>query len=695
MQTITDPGRQPIRSEKEASRSAPVIEVHDLCVSFKTEDGVARAVDGVSFEIAQGETLALVGESGCGKSVTSLAIMGLLPIPPGNISHGRVLYAGRDLLLMPKHQLHRIRGNEISMVFQEPMTSLNPVFTVGEQIAEAVMLHKGRNRREALAAATEMLELVKVPDPGRIARSYPHQLSGGMRQRVMIAMALSCGPKLLIADEPTTALDVTTQAQILDLIRKLQQELGTAILFITHDLGVVAEVADRVVVMYAGRIVEEAPVAELLANPRMPYTAALLGSIPHLDRAGGVRHGRVESIPGSLPDPLDSIAGCSFELRCRHATEKCKEHEPALERIQGRRKVRCHYWHDLDLASSPKPAAREPRPLEKKHDTEPEADASFVRVEGLETKFPIRGGLFYRIIGNVAAVRGVSLDVRRGEVLGLVGESGSGKTTLGRNLLGLIEPTAGRVVFDGQEVTAAPPATLKALRRRMQMVFQDPYGSLNPRMTVGDILSEPYIIHHLAAGGERADRVSALLERVGLSPDHAGRFPHEFSGGQRQRVGIARALAVQPSFLVADEPVSALDVSVQAQILNLLGDLKADLALTVLFIAHDLGVVAYLADRVAVMYLGRIVEIGPTRSIYENPIHPYTEALLSAVPVLDSTVRPTRVILGGEVPNPASPPSGCAFHTRCPIATRECTEIDPPLEKVTPGHFKACIRRPA
>ncbi len=447
------------------SHPPPVVEVHDLRVYFDTEDGEVRAVDGISFEIGQGETLALVGESGCGKSVTSLAIMGLVPTPPGKITEGQVIYAGRDLLLMPKHELHRIRGNEISMIFQEPMTSLNPVFTVGEQIAEAAMLHRGQRRREALAAATEMLDLVKVPDPARIARSYPHQLSGGMRQRVMIAMALCCDPKLLIADEPTTALDVTTQAQILELIRGLQQELGTAILFITHDLGVVAEIADRVIVMYAGRIVEEAPMDELLTTPRMPYTAALLGSIPHLDRAAGGRQGRVESIPGTLPDPLQLIRGCAFEARCRHTTDKCREYEPALETIQGGRSVRCHYWDDLNLTLTPKPSARETLPSDAEKDPAP--GANLVRIEELVTQFPIRGGLLYRVVGNVAAVRGVSLGIRRGEVLGLVGESGSGKTTLGRNLLGLIEPTAGRVLFDGQDVMAASPSALKSLRREM------------------------------------------------------------------------------------------------------------------------------------------------------------------------------------------------------------------------------------
>ena len=677
------------------TQKSPVVRVQDLRVHFDTDDGVARAVDGVSFEIGPGETLGLVGESGCGKSVTCLAMIGLVPMPPGRIVSGQVIYDDSDLLRIPKHELHRIRGNDISMIFQEPMTSLNPVFTIGEQIAESTMLHRGQRRREALIAATEMLDLVQVPDPARIARSYPHELSGGMRQRAMIAMALCCDPKLLIADEPTTALDVTTQAQILDLMRRLQRELGTAILFITHDLGVVAEIADRVIVMYAGRMVEEAPVGELLARPRMPYTASLLGAIPHLDRALVGAEARLESIPGTLPDPLEPITGCAFEARCRQATEICGQSEPDLELIGDDQFVRCHHWRETKLPPRPRPAGGETRvstPTASPED--PPSDGDLVRVENLVTDFPIRGGLLHRIVGHVAAVRGVSFSIRRGEVLGLVGESGSGKTTLGRNLLRLVEPTAGRVIFDGQDLTGATPVELKKFRRHMQMVFQDPYGSLNSRMTVGEILGEPYTIHRLASGAERAERVAALLERVGLSPDHAGRFPHEFSGGQRQRIGIARALAVEPSFLVADEPVSALDVSVQAQILNLLLDLKADLDFTALFIAHDLGVVAYVADRVAVMYLGRIVEIGPTRSIYANPIHPYTEALLSAVPVPDPNYRRQRIILEGEVPNPATPPSGCGFRTRCPIAIPECAEIDPPLEEVSPGHFKACIRRP-
>ena len=682
------------RSRLAMTLSRPVVEVKDLRVHFETEDGVARAVDGVSFAIGEGETVALVGESGCGKSVTSLAMIGLVPTPPGRIAGGAILYGERDLLRLPKHELHRIRGNEISMIFQEPMTSLNPVFTVGEQIAESAMLHRGQSRRDALATAVEMLELVQVPDPARIAGSYPYELSGGMRQRVMIAMALCCDPKLLIADEPTTALDVTTQAQILDLMRLLQRELGTAILFITHDLGVVAEIADRVVVMYAGRVVEEAPVDALFSRPEMPYTAALLSAIPRLDHACAGVMPRLESIPGTIPDPLTPLSGCSFEPRCRHAIGLCREREPALTPVGDARAARCHRWHELDLTPAANPPAHaRPRDDSAAAPSEPAVD--LVAVDKLVTAFPVRGGILYRVVGSVAAVRGVSLTIRRGEVLGLVGESGSGKTTLGRSILRLIEPTAGRVTFEGQDLTAAPPSALKGFRRQMQMVFQDPYGSLNPRMTVGEILSEPYVIHGLARGPERAERVAALLERVGLSADHAGRYPHEFSGGQRQRIGIARALAVEPTFLVADEPVSALDVSVQAQILNLLGDLKAEFALTVLFIAHDLSVIAYLADRVAVMYLGRIVELGPAQAIYDHPIHPYTEALLSAVPVPDPKARRRRVILVGDVPSPASPPSGCAFRTRCPIAVAACAQIDPPLEEASPGHFKACIRRPA
>ena len=673
-------------------RSPPVIEVKNLRVHFATMDGIARAVEDVSFDIREGETLALVGESGCGKSATSLALIGLVP-KPGSIAGGQVLYSERDLLQIPKDELYRIRGNEISMIFQEPMTSLNPVFTVGEQIAESTMLHRGQSRRDALRAATEMLALVQVPDPTRVARSYPHQLSGGMRQRVMIAMALSCDPKLLIADEPTTALDVTTQAQILDLMRRLQDDFGTAILFITHDLGVVAEIADRVVVMYAGRVVEEAPVDDLLTRPRMPYTASLLRAIPNLERSAVGARARLESIPGSLPDPLTPIDGCSFEARCRFANEICRQREPALEGTARERSVRCHHWKELDLDLPSTSLAIEVSTVSDISRTAEFGD-DLVLVDDLVTSFPLRAGLLYRVVGQVAAVRGVSFGIRRGEVLGLVGESGSGKTTLGRNLLRLVEPSSGRVNFDGQDITAADPKALKRLRRKMQMVFQDPFGSLNPRMTVDEILSEPFAIHGLAKGNERAARVAGLLERVGLSPDHGGRFPHEFSGGQRQRIGIARALAVEPSFLVADEPVSALDVSIQAQILNLFLDLKADLAFTMLFITHDLGVVAYLADRVAVMYLGRIVELGPTQSIYHNPVHPYTRSLLSAVPVPDPAYRSQRTVLAGEMPNPATPPSGCAFRTRCPIAISECAEIDPPMEEVTPGHFKACIRRP-
>jgi peptide/nickel transport system ATP-binding protein len=666
--------------------------VRDLKTYFDTEAGTVKAVDGVSFHIARGETLAVVGESGSGKSVMSLSIMQLIQRPPGRFAGGQIVFDGEDLLAKSEREMRRIRGNDISMIFQEPMTSLNPVYTVGNQIAETIALHQKQSREGAMRRAIEMLELVGIPEPAQRARSYPHQMSGGMRQRAMIAMALSCGPKLLIADEPTTALDVTIQAQILDLMRGLQRDIGMSILFITHDLGVVAEVADRVVVMYAGQAVEEASVDAVFARPRMPYTIGLLESVPRVDKAAE-RQQRLRGIAGNVPNPLSLPSGCAFHPRCRFVLEACRQERPVLEDTGGGHMSRCLRWNELATSQGAPTAQTSARSdAADRHPASPKK--ALLEVKDLRAYFPVRGGVFSRVISNVKAVQDISFSVGDGEVVGLVGESGSGKTTAGRAILGLVQPTSGTVLFDGVDVTNASKARQRELKKEMQIIFQDPFASLDPRMTVGNTIGEAFQIHRLARGKARRERVATLLERVGMAPDHMRRYPHEFSGGQRQRIGIARALAVEPKFIVADEPVSALDVSIQAQVVNLLQDLKDELGLTLLFIAHDLGVVEYLSDRVIVMYLGRIMEIAPAKQLYANPVHPYTEALLSGVPIPDPTVRRTRILLKGDIPSPIDPPSGCVFRTRCPIAAPECARVVPPLEEIAPGHLKACIRRP-
>jgi len=550
--------------------SDKLLEVKNLQVQFTSDDGVVKAVDGISFDIRKGETLAVVGESGSGKSVTSLAAMRLIPDPPGRITGGEILFrtkAGNtiDLAKASNSQMRKIRGNDIAMIFQEPMTSLNPVYTVGDQIAEAIMLHQGKSRSQAMKLATDMLELVELPDPKKRVHYYPHQMSGGQRQRVMIAMALSCNPALLIADEPTTALDVIIQAQILDLIKRLQEETGASVLFITHDLGVVAEIAERAVVMQKGKIVEAGQVKDIFNDAQHPYTQRLLDAVPRIDI--------------SKPAP-----------------EVVKKPEVLLD------------------------------------------------VNKLRKWFPITGGVFQRTVGHVKAVNDIDFELQRGEVLGLVGESGSGKTTAGRSILRLIEPTSGEVVFDGTDITKLNTAQMRAYRRRMQIIFQDPYASLNPRMTIGNILAEPLIIHKLFnSRKERDRRVAELLDLVQLEPNWVNRYPHEFSGGQRQRVGIARALAVEPEFIVADECVSALDVSIQRDVLDLIKDLRERLGLTMLFISHDLAVVEDISDRVAVMYKGELVEVNDAHAIYRNPKDDYTKALLSAVPIPDPNLERERI----------------------------------------------------
>ncbi len=661
--------------------SPPLLAVRDLATWLDTPDGAAKAVDGITFDIRRGETLGLVGESGCGKSMTALSLMRLVPAPAGRVVRGEIRLDGQDLLRLSEPEMRRIRGNRIAMIFQDPMTSLNPVLSVGFQMSEVLRLHQGLDAAAARARAIELLALVRIADPARRIDEYPHRMSGGMRQRVMIAMALACRPDLLVADEPTTALDVTIQAQILDLIRDLRNELGTAVLLITHDLGVVAENADRVAIMYAGKIVEQGPAAAVLAAPRHPYTVKLMESLPAARKRGE----RLRAIRGAVPPATRYPSGCRFADRCPELLAGCADRPPALVPVAPGHDAACHLFdpafprHPLPqpaVNGSPSAAAR----------TAPGADAApLVELAGVSVRFPVRAGLLSRVTGHVRAVDGVDLAIARGETLALVGESGCGKTTLGKALLGLAPVTAGSVRYGGTDLAPLPDRERFPFRRRMQMVFQDPYSSLDPRMRVGEILEEGMRIHNLAgSAGE-------LLERVGLDRAAAGRYPHEFSGGQRQRIGIARALSVEPEFLVLDEATSALDVSIQAQIINILVDLRRDLGLTYLLVTHDLSVVEYLADRVAVMYLGRIVELGPAEEIFRDPKHPYTKALLAAVPRMERGDPLPRIRLPGNVPSPMNPPSGCHFHPRCPEARPECASRVPAVTSPGASRMTRCL----
>ncbi len=676
------PGRSPDQQAGPAPQPVPVLEVEDLRTHFPTSRGTVRAVDGVSFRVAAGETLGIVGESGSGKSMTALSVMRLLEAP-GRVVGGSIRFQGQDVLRLRPAAMRGLRGNKMAMVFQDPMTSLNPVLRIARQLTEAMVVH-GRRPGDAARLAVSLLRRMGITAPERAVRAFPHQFSGGMRQRVVLAMGMSNEPALLLADEPTTALDVTIQAQILELMRALNREFGTAIVLISHDLGVVAGLCDRVLVMYAGEVVEEGPTDQVLADPRHPYTWALMNAVPRID--GPVASRRLNTIEGMPPDPLAQPAGCRFAPRCPFREPVCDAHPP-LAPMGPARTSRC--WvaaEGIRFAARTAPAeARAPAAAA------PPGPPLLV-ADNVVKHFPVAGGGLFARRRVVHAVDGISLEVRRGEVLGVVGESGCGKSTLGRTLLRLYRPDAGRIAFDGHEIATARQAAIRPLRRRMQMVFQDPYGSLNPRMTVGDTLAEPLRFHGLAQGAGVGARVAALLDTVGLPTAAAARYPHEFSGGQRQRVAIARALASEPDFIVADEPISALDVNIQAQIINLMVDLQERLGLTYLFIAHDLAVVRHISDRVAVLHLGKIAEIGPAADLFAHPLHPYTRYLISAVPVPDATLeraRP-RLVLQGEVASAIDPPSGCRFRTRCPEAQRLCTEAEPPLVEHRPGHFAAC-----
>ena len=749
---------------------APVLEIENLSTHIKLTSSVVQAVGNIDMRVEAGETLGIVGESGCGKSMTGLSIMGLLP-PGGSIVSGSIKLDGRELVGLRQEELRQVRGNEIAMIFQDPLSSLDPTKTIGYQVAEPVRLHRGASKTEALDRAVEVLNLVGLPRPKERLSDYPHQLSGGLRQRVMIAMALANEPKLLIADEPTTALDVTIQAQILALLRDLKERLGMAMLLITHDMGVIAGHADRVNVMYAGRVVETAEVRPLFLEMHHPYTQALLASIPQLDQDANKA---LHAIPGLPPDLAHPPAGCRFAARCSRATDKCRAEEPSLSGKTYEHRYSC--WHPVDgplalavigedgpdvvstglvssdaqsvaeaslrpdkagytpelVADAPLPdaatadgdaapaaaaaqearEAREARAIVVAAGLEVTADgrlqvsartvevavetadgvAPLLQITNLVKEFPITSGVMQRKVGSVHAVSDVTFSVPAGTTFGLVGESGCGKTTIGKLIVALEKPNSGTITLGDMDVSSLHGGELRRKRRDLQLMFQDPQSSLDPRMRVGAIISEPLAVQHLGSRRAQQDRVFELLGEVGLPRNAVERYPHEFSGGQRQRIGLARALTLNPRLIVADEPVSALDVSIRAQVLNLMKRLQASHGLTYVVISHDLAVVKYMAERIGVMYLGKLVELGSAQDIYERAAHPYTAGLIATIPVPKPALERAKkdVAIRGELPSPVNPPSGCRFRTRCQFAQERCAAEEPKLRTFGPGHVAAC-----
>ena len=728
-----------------APDSDKVLEIRNLQVSFRSIAGTTRAVNGISLDVRSGEIVGLVGESGCGKSVTIRSIVGLVPSPPARFEGGEIWLRTRrgmtDTLNLRKdiRALRQIRGRDVSMIFQEPMRSMHPMMPIGRQINEGILEHEVVDPTEAHERTIEMLDLVGLPNPQAQMDRYAYELSGGMRQRALIALALVCRPQLLLADEPTTALDVTIQAQILELIKDLRDRMSMSVLLITHNMGVVANLADRIAVMYLGKIMETGTVDEVFKEPAHPYTQGLLASMPSLFSQPKTQ---LQSLRGIVPELALAPKGCVFADRCP-SVMPCCDQEPPLVELRADHSTACWLYADAagsdtaadsDTAAAaglqPLPqqvaAAQSGRNLDEISLTKVETasapaaspphtttdlDASAnpsaqtapvdneavqLRIEGVALHYPILRGLFRRQVGTVRAVDGVDLTIHRGETLGLVGESGCGKTSVGRLVTRLVDPSAGQIIFglDGnlEEITHLSQKEMKSVRRSMGMVFQDPLSSLNARMNVRNIVGEPLMLHKIARGREVDDRVGELLEMVGLRASHQSRFPHAFSGGQRQRLAIARALATDPSFLVADEPVSALDVSVQAQILNLLLTLQRQLNLSMLFIAHDIAVVRHVSDRIAVMYLGKIVELGSALELCSRPVHPYTEALLASIPLPMPGLETQRELPKGDLPDPSNPPAGCRFHTRCPYSRPICAEEEPPLRPIDQPatHFGAC-----
>ncbi len=661
------------------------LEVTDLSTHIQLSRSVVQAVGNVDLKIELGETLGLVGESGCGKSMLGLSILGLLPAG-GRIVGGSIKAADRELVGLRESELRKIRGDDIAMIFQDSQSSLNPTKTIGEQVAEPVRLHRGANRREAMDRALEVLEIVGLPRPKERLGDYAHQLSGGLRQRVMIAIALACEPKVLIADEPTTALDVTIQAQILSVLDGLRERLGMATLLITHDMGVVAGRTSRINVMYAGRLVETAPTDRLFSAMRHPYTQALLGSIPRLESDNTKA---LVSIPGIPPDLTNPPLGCRFAPRCPRATTKCVEDEPPLGGEDRGHMFAC--WHPVDG-----PIVRRPVIVPEASAVAAKASTNghhLLEVVDAVREYPVTSGaILQRKVNTVKAVSGVSIHLDVGETLGLVGESGCGKTTLGKMIVGVEKPDSGRITLDGKEIFRMRGRRLRRARRDLQMMFQDPYASLDPRMRVQAILKEPMVIQKDDNRKQQDQRVRRLLEEVGLPANSLERYPHEFSGGQRQRIALARALMLEPKVMVADEPVSALDVSIRSQVLNLMKRLQAEHGMASIVISHDLAVVKYLADRIGVMYLGKLVELGSGDQIYRTPAHPYTDALIKTIPVPEPAAERAKidVAIRGELPSPVHPPPGCRFHTRCPRAQAKCAEEEPLLRSFGHGHVAAC-----
>ena len=667
--------------------NTPLLQIKDLHTDIEIRNGVVRALSGVDLHVNPGETLGIVGESGSGKTMTALSLMGLLP-QGGKVSSGSIILDGQDLTQLPLKEKRKLRGTKVGMIFQDPLTSLNPTMKIGLQVCEPLRVHEKLSKREALARAVEILKRVGMPRPEVVINNYPHQLSGGMRQRVMIAMALVCKPRILIADEPTTALDVTTQMQILDLIDELRDEYKMGVILITHDLGVVAGHTDRVAVMYAGRIVETAPTKTLFTEPKHRYTSSLMAALPERALAAGTK---LFSIPGAPPSLTNLPVGCRFAARCLWATDECRAGYPDLSGDE---------THTFSCFHPVQEGDESPAVLQGKLDsTSTEAAATdapqishevLLDVKEASREYESAGsGFFKREKGVVSAVDRVSITVKKGETYGLVGESGCGKSTVGRLIAGLEPPSGGAIELDGRDLATLKGRDAVRIHRDVQMMFQDSYAAMDPRMRIDQILAEPMSIQKTGNARQIAERIMEILEQVGLTEEILDRYPHEFSGGQLQRIGFARSLTLAPDLIVADEPVSALDVSVQAQVLNLMKDLQQELGLSYLFISHDLAVVQYMADRIGVMYLGRIVEEGPAHEVVQNPKHPYTKALIDSIPVPDPEFKhdESAIKLTGEPPSAVNPPEGCRFRPRCPFAGEEC-KVQPMLTDET--HRVAC-----
>ena len=675
----------------QSKSSVPLLSVEDLRIAVGQRGHQKEAVRGISFDLGSGQTFGIVGESGSGKTLTVLAISRLLP-SAAQVTSGKVYFKGEDLIRASSTRLAEIRGRQISVVFQDSLTSLNPVMRIGTQVREPLLLHRLADRQDANAAAEEELRRLGIPDPSRAMTGYPHEFSGGMRQRAMIAGALIASPELIIADEPTTALDATVQAQIIDIWSTLNSELGVALILVSHDLGVVSEVCDTVAVMYAGQIVETGPTRLLLSNAKHPYTEALLESMPSATTIGTYR---LKAIPGEPPMLGALPSGCPFHSRCRYRQEICVSREPRLEQV-GDRKVAC--WVAQERGELPAATAKVADAPRTPHSASAITSGALFKERPTKELLILDKVTCHHLMPNrwpflpparVHALDDVSLTVQKGEVLGVAGESGCGKSTLARCVLRLTDIDEGRIVFRGEEISSLGGEALRHVRRHMQPVLQDPYGSLNPRARVTEIVEEPLLAHGIEQK-QRQDRVAEVLDLVGLGIRFGRHLPHQLSGGQRQRVGIARAIALNPELIVADEPISALDVSIQAQILNLFRDLQRQLNLSLIFISHDLRIVRYLSSNIAIMFLGQIVEYGSGEDICEAPLHPYTVALLSSVPVMEERAGRQRIVLSGEPPSPISPPSGCRFRTRCPYAAAICAEIAPELQQMPSGRRVAC-----